>query len=131
MVSPALRGPAGLAVLVTDTLEQLTVIVVTQVPACELELGLELWGVLLWSWLETVPQVWVSVPDWMWMLKLPVVAARRSEERRGGKGGRAWLMEHDEMVGLTDQSMPLPVGRLSVRTTPWATPAPVLATAMS
>src|SRR5207249_3390985 len=126
MVSPALKGPAGLAVLVTDTLEQLTTTSVAPVPVGGSESAEPSLATSTWARLETVPQVWVSVPVWMWTLKLPVVAARSPTLQVKTLGVTVLSMEHAALVGLTDQSMPLPVGRLSVRTTPWATPAPVL-----
>src|SRR5437764_1809790 len=126
MVSPALRGPAGLAVLVTATLELLTATSVAAVALVSLHDALPILATSTWAWLDTVPQVWVSVPDWMWMMSVALTAALPSPLQVGLLVVRVLTMEHDALAGLTDQSMPLPVGRLSVRTTPWATPARVL-----
>src|SRR5947199_185069 len=104
MLSPALRGAAWLAVLVTDTLEQLTTTSVEPEPVGGLESAEPSLATSTWAWLETVPQVWVSVPDWMWMLKLPVVAARSPTLQVSLLGVRVLSMEHAALVGLTDQS---------------------------
>src|SRR5436305_2006244 len=90
--------------------------------------------VVKWARLETgVTQVAVEVPDWMWTLKVlpgPGEAVRSPTLQVKTLGVTPVLMLQDALVGLIDQLRPLPVGRLSVMTTPWATPAPPLVAVM-